>query len=310
MRAALLFLLALPLAAQMTVVGEGSGGEGGGATSLTELSDVSAKRGNASIVQMATGATATDDCAKFDANGNLISAGAECGSGGGAPTAASYWLGSADATLSAEIVVNDLATLETAIAGYDFSDAANLTGNIAAARMSTNLGAALVTSAGAATSGNFLRGNGSAFVSALAAYSDIDGTVPDADVAESNVTQHQAALSLTKSQISDLDNAIGLLTFQYVSTYQPQYQFVKIPVTATIDGSPTCVSDTGTFTATIYQSDTPFANTNPVTLVTMSCTTTEGGTAPTQASIAAGKYLRVVYSSPSTDLEGSVFVRF
>jgi len=58
------------------------------------------------------------------------------GGGGGAPTTAQYWLGAADGTLSAEIVVNDIATLETAIGGYDFSDASNLnTGTIPEARI-------------------------------------------------------------------------------------------------------------------------------------------------------------------------------
>lgn len=51
---------------------------------LADLSDVTAKKGNSTIVQMQTGATATDDCAKFDVNGNLVSAGNPCGSGGGA----------------------------------------------------------------------------------------------------------------------------------------------------------------------------------------------------------------------------------
>jgi len=50
---------------------------------LTDLTDVGSKRGNSTQVQMTTGAVNTNDCAKFDANGNLISAGAECGEGGG-----------------------------------------------------------------------------------------------------------------------------------------------------------------------------------------------------------------------------------
>jgi len=49
---------------------------------LTDLTDVTGKKGNSTIVQMQTGATATNDCAKFDANGNIVSAGAGCNSGG------------------------------------------------------------------------------------------------------------------------------------------------------------------------------------------------------------------------------------
>lgn len=49
---------------------------------LTQLSDVSAKKGNTSTVQMSGGgAVNADDCAKFDTNGNLVSAGVGCGTG-------------------------------------------------------------------------------------------------------------------------------------------------------------------------------------------------------------------------------------
>ena len=57
--------------------------------SLADLADVSAKQGNASTVQMfGGGAVAANDCARFDANGNVVSAGAPCGSGSGATIAA------------------------------------------------------------------------------------------------------------------------------------------------------------------------------------------------------------------------------
>ena len=50
---------------------------------LADLSDVTGKVGNATTVQMAgAGAPALDDCAKFDANGNVITAGGPCASGG------------------------------------------------------------------------------------------------------------------------------------------------------------------------------------------------------------------------------------
>jgi len=52
--------------------------------SLAQLSDVSAKQGNGTVVQMfGGGSAAANDCAKFDANGNIVSAGAACGTGGG-----------------------------------------------------------------------------------------------------------------------------------------------------------------------------------------------------------------------------------
>jgi hypothetical protein len=83
------------------IKGAGSGGQGGGAVSsvfgrtgtitkgegdydLADLGDVASKKGNSTAVQMFGGGTTnTNDCAKFDANGNIVSAGAACGSGGG-----------------------------------------------------------------------------------------------------------------------------------------------------------------------------------------------------------------------------------
>ena len=47
---------------------------------LTDLSDVSSKRGNTAIVQMASGSTTSGNCASFDASGNLTDAGVVCGS--------------------------------------------------------------------------------------------------------------------------------------------------------------------------------------------------------------------------------------
>ena len=70
--------------------GLGAGGklgaaQGAGVWAVTDLSDVLSKRGNSTQVQMTLGPAAANDCAKFDANGNLVSAGAGCGSGGGLP---------------------------------------------------------------------------------------------------------------------------------------------------------------------------------------------------------------------------------
>jgi hypothetical protein len=63
--------------------GKLSAAQGAGVWAVTDLSDVLSKRGNSTQVQMTTGATANNDCAKFDANGNLVSSGAACGVGGG-----------------------------------------------------------------------------------------------------------------------------------------------------------------------------------------------------------------------------------
>ena len=62
---------------------------------LIDLSDVSGKQGSTGTkVQMfGSGTPATDDCAKFDSNGNLVSAGAACG------TATAVW-GAITGTLS------------------------------------------------------------------------------------------------------------------------------------------------------------------------------------------------------------------
>jgi hypothetical protein len=40
---------------------------------------VSTAQGNGSKVQLSTGSTSTNDCVKFDANGNTVSAGSACG---------------------------------------------------------------------------------------------------------------------------------------------------------------------------------------------------------------------------------------
>ena len=47
---------------------------------------VTAAQGNGSKVQLSTGSTTTNDCVKFDSNGNTIDAGSACGSGGGGGT--------------------------------------------------------------------------------------------------------------------------------------------------------------------------------------------------------------------------------
>jgi trimeric autotransporter adhesin len=50
------------------------------------LGGATTNQGNGSKLQLSTGTTTTNDCVKFDANGNTIDAGAACGSGGGTVT--------------------------------------------------------------------------------------------------------------------------------------------------------------------------------------------------------------------------------
>ena len=50
---------------------------------LASGTTMTANQGNGASVQHSTGTTTTNDCVKFDANGNTIDAGAACGSGGG-----------------------------------------------------------------------------------------------------------------------------------------------------------------------------------------------------------------------------------
>ena len=45
--------------------------------------DIGVPQGNGGKIQLSTGSTTTNDCVKFDANGNTVDAGAACGSGGG-----------------------------------------------------------------------------------------------------------------------------------------------------------------------------------------------------------------------------------
>ncbi len=54
----------------------------GGSLALNQIAPA-ALHGNGSKIQLFSGTAAADDCAKFDANGNLVSAGAACGTGNG-----------------------------------------------------------------------------------------------------------------------------------------------------------------------------------------------------------------------------------
>lgn len=50
------------------------------------LGGATTNQGNGGKLQLSTGATTTNDCAKFDANGNVVDAGAACGTGSGTVT--------------------------------------------------------------------------------------------------------------------------------------------------------------------------------------------------------------------------------
>lgn len=69
---------------------------------LADLSDVASKQGDSTKVQMAgSGTPSTNDCAKFDANGNIVTAGTACGAGGGGDMFTSM-----DNTMSANVLID------------------------------------------------------------------------------------------------------------------------------------------------------------------------------------------------------------
>lgn len=73
----------------------------GGSLNVSQIASGD-KQGNGSKVQMfGTGTPATNDCAKFDANGNIVSAGAACGSGGSSSITQTIFLPAAHADLGA-----------------------------------------------------------------------------------------------------------------------------------------------------------------------------------------------------------------
>lgn len=80
------------LAQQIIVPGTGSGGSVDSVTASAPLASsggatpnisVNSAQGNGNKIQLSTGTTTTNDCVKYDANGNTVDAGAACGSGGG-----------------------------------------------------------------------------------------------------------------------------------------------------------------------------------------------------------------------------------
>lgn len=82
---------------------------------LADLGDVSGVKGSATTVQMfGGGTTAASDCAMFDSGGNLVSAGAPCGTGSGSGATVAAGFGVLTATASGTTTVSiDTATVPT-----------------------------------------------------------------------------------------------------------------------------------------------------------------------------------------------------
>ena len=57
------------------------------------LGGTTTNQGNGGKIQLSTGTTTTNDCVKFDANGNTVDAGSACGGGGGSGTVTSVAVG-------------------------------------------------------------------------------------------------------------------------------------------------------------------------------------------------------------------------
>jgi len=68
---------------------------------------VTSAQGNGSKVQLSTGSTTTNNCVKYDANGNTVDAGISC-SASGAPTNATYVTCTSNGSLSANTIFFDL----------------------------------------------------------------------------------------------------------------------------------------------------------------------------------------------------------
>ena len=138
--------------------------------SIADLSNVTAARGNSTTVQMTTGTATTDHCAKFDADGNLVDAGAACGTGGGGgvtsfegrtggvTSAAGDYTASEIANTPAgniaattvQAAINELDT-EKAAAGHSHTLAGDVTGDVGSAVVTKLQGRAVASTAPAAS---------------------------------------------------------------------------------------------------------------------------------------------------------------
>lgn len=89
----------------------------GGSLNATQIA-AGSKQGNGTKVQMfGTGTPANNDCAKFDANGNIVSAGAACGAGSGSPNVSGSFTGQTSVPIT-----HSLATTNVVPVCYDATD--------------------------------------------------------------------------------------------------------------------------------------------------------------------------------------------
>lgn len=83
-------------------------------------------QGNGSKVQLSTGSTASGDCGKFDANGNIIDSGAPCGTGSGGSGGPNYGTSfSAQTSVTILGTTHNLGTKNLIVACYDNASPAN-----------------------------------------------------------------------------------------------------------------------------------------------------------------------------------------
>jgi hypothetical protein len=88
--------------------------------------------GNGANIRLSTGSPATNDCAKFDANGNIVSAGAACGAGG-----SGAW-GSITGTLSSQTDLNTALGLKAPLASPTFTGTPTIPSFASATHTHTN----------------------------------------------------------------------------------------------------------------------------------------------------------------------------
>lgn len=185
----------LELDAQGNITSSGTAcGAGGGATQLTDLTDVTAKSGNSTTVVMGTGAFTSGDCVEWDASGNAIASGGPCG---GAPATTEAAL-EAQLTDVTDVYTNNDGALVGVIA--DLTDVTGISGN------TTVVG----TVAGAFTPGDCLE---------IDASGNIVGTGAACSAAPATT---EAALESQLSDVSDVfTNNDGALDDDDVSDDRP-----------------------------------------------------------------------------------------
>jgi hypothetical protein len=141
------------------------------------------------------------------------------GGGGGAPDDAAYWLSSSHLDLPNGVVIATLENLETAISHTFFDGTwANLSGKpstfapaahalIGSAHTVAGLTTGHVLSATSATTAAF-GALAASQIPALDASKITSGELAADRISESSVTQHEAALTITENQISDLSHTV------------------------------------------------------------------------------------------------------